>query len=545
MAKVWTATDGAWSTPASWSPEGAPAPGDDAFIAGPSGAAVAVLGPGLSGTLTLLGGVELSGAFATGALAVGASDPANARDGARLSLSAGSTLAVASALLAYGSATVNGAGSQLADAGALVMGAPATAGMPEVNTLAVQGGGAVQAGSLVMTSSLDVYNTIRLDSSSLLEIGAAGGAVSTAARGAVTVDAGATLRGAGSVIAPAIVNAGTIEAQGSLTLNASATGTGVLRVDAGATLALGSLADATSNDVSFGGSGCTLALQGYFSPGAFGYLPNLSGTIRGFGAGDVIRYAGNAPVTGAAYTPGANGVGTLTLLSGATALGGLTLAGDYAGASFDVVPDAAGGGASVTVVPAAPANAFLFTDVAAGTSGQARGDAYTGPVAGLQRQYIWPGTDGVAIAATTANVFLHGGGGDDALSVSNGTNVLDGGTGSNFLSGGTGADGGTDTFFVDGRGGGVTWSTVVNFHHGDAVTVFGFRDGTSTQPWTASDGVQGYQGATIHSELGGAGTGVDASVTFAGITQAEADARFTVLTGQVGDAPYLYIAYTG
>jgi len=123
--------------------------------------------------------------------------------------------------------------------------------------------------------------------------------------------------------------------------------------------------------------------------------------------------------------------------------------------------------------------------------------------------------------------------------------VLDGGTGSNFLTGGTGADGGTDTFFVDGRGGGVTWSTVVNFHHGDAVTIFGFQDGTSTRPWTAVDGAAGYQGATIHSELGGAGTGVNGSVTFAGISQADADARFSVLTGSVGGNPYLYVAYTG
>jgi cyclophilin family peptidyl-prolyl cis-trans isomerase len=202
-------------------------------------------------------------------------------------------------------------------------------------------------------------------------------------------------------------------------------------------------------------------------------------------------------------------------------------------------------GTAVSATPPAPANAFLFTDTATGTAGMTRGDAYAGPVAGLERQYIWPGPHGAALAATVGNVFLHGGAGDDALAVSGGTNVLDGGTGSNFLTGGTGADGGTDTFFVDGRGGGVTWSTVVNFHHGDAVTIFGFQDGTSTRPWTAVDGAAGYQGATIHSELGGAGTGVNGSVTFAGISQADADARFSVLTGSVGGNPYLYVAYTG
>ena len=202
-------------------------------------------------------------------------------------------------------------------------------------------------------------------------------------------------------------------------------------------------------------------------------------------------------------------------------------------------------GVTVSATAPAPANAFAYTDTVMHTSGMTRGIAYTGPVAGLQQQYIWPSADGVAIAASVGNVFLHGGVGDDALSVSSGTNVLDGGAGSNFLTGSTGADGGTDTFFVDGRGGAVTWSTVVNFHHGDAVTIFGFRDGISTRPWTAVDGAAGYQGATIHSELGGAGTGVNASVTFAGVSQADAQARFTVLTGSVEGNPYLYVAYTG
>ncbi|MGI4946469.1 MAG: peptidylprolyl isomerase [Janthinobacterium lividum] len=200
---------------------------------------------------------------------------------------------------------------------------------------------------------------------------------------------------------------------------------------------------------------------------------------------------------------------------------------------------------TVSATAPAPANSFLYTDTATNTSGMTRGDAYSGSVAGLAQQYLWPSSDGVAIAATVGNVFLHGGAGDDALQASSGTNVLDGGTGSNFLVGATGADGGDDTFFVDERGAGVTWSTVVNFHQGDAVTIFGYQDGVSTRPWTASDGAAGYQGATIHTELGGAGTGVNGSVTFAGISQADALARFTVTTGTTGGSSYLNIAYTG
>jgi len=189
---------------------------------------------------------------------------------------------------------------------------------------------------------------------------------------------------------------------------------------------------------------------------------------------------------------------------------------------------------------------IAYTDVDTAALGYTDGDAYSGPAAGLQHQYIWGSTDKAAIGAGAGNVFLRGGSGDDAISVAGGTNVLDGGTGSSFLVGGTGA--GSDAFLVDGRGAGVTWSTIVNFHAGDSATVFGFNPGVSTQPFTALDGIGGYQGLTIHSELGGAGTGVNASMTFAGIDQATADAHFTITSGALGagtanSTGYLYIQY--
>src|SRR4051812_28107728 len=92
----------------------------------------------------------------------------------------------------------------------------------------------------------------------------------------------------------------------------------------------------------------------------------------------------------------------------------------------------------------------------------------------LQYAYLWASPDGAAIRGLVPNMFIHGGSGDDAIAVSSGSNVLDGGPGSNFLTGGNGSDGGHDTFFVDGRGGQVTYSTIVNFHPGDEATIFGF-----------------------------------------------------------------------
>ncbi|MGI4943852.1 MAG: beta strand repeat-containing protein, partial [Janthinobacterium lividum] len=197
--------------------------------------------------------------------------------------------------------------------------------------------------------------------------------------------------------------------------------------------------------------------------------------------------------------------------------------------------------AELTGMPASPA--FAVTEAVTGEEAQTDGDAYAGPVALLQRQFIWSGTNGIVVSASTSNVFLHGGAGDDALAVQDGNNVLDGGAGSNFLVGGTGAGGGTDTFFVDGRGGN-TWSTIVNFHQGDSLTLWGFQPGTSTQPWTASDGVAGYTGVTLHSELAGAGTGVNASATLAGLTMDDVQ-RLTMITGTVGGVSFLNVAYTG
>jgi len=62
---------------------------------------------------------------------------------------------------------------------------------------------------------------------------------------------------------------------------------------------------------------------------------------------------------------------------------------------------------------------------------------------------------------------------------------------------------------------------------------------------TASDGAAGYQGATIHSELGGAGTGVNGSVTLAGLSLADVQNKLTMTTGNTGGADYLLISYTG
>ncbi len=163
----------------------------------------------------------------------------------------------------------------------------------------------------------------------------------------------------------------------------------------------------------------------------------------------------------------------------------------------------------------------------------------------LKNQYIYAGADNVVLSTQAPNVFIHSGSGEDAIQVASGQNVLDGGLGSNFLTGGTGRD----TFFTDARRPGVVWNTVRNFHAGDAATLWGFANGVSTYRWDAAlAGAAGSQGATLRANIvGGAGrtgNGIDASITFAGLSLQQAHG-LQVTTGTQTGGTYLYIYNPG
>jgi phospholipase/lecithinase/hemolysin len=166
----------------------------------------------------------------------------------------------------------------------------------------------------------------------------------------------------------------------------------------------------------------------------------------------------------------------------------------------------------------------------------ASGTPYTGPVGGLEQQYINITTDSLNITAATPNWFVHSGGGEDAIAVASGTNVLDGGTGSNFLTGGSG----TDTFFVDDRGPTADiWSTVNGFHAGDAATIWGVTPQDFTLSWVDGQGATGYSGLTLHATASGQPT---ASLTLAGYTSGDlSDGRLAVSFGTVGGSAYMYV----
>ncbi len=161
---------------------------------------------------------------------------------------------------------------------------------------------------------------------------------------------------------------------------------------------------------------------------------------------------------------------------------------------------------------------------------------YTGTVAGITSEYISASADSLILTALGPNVFIYGGTGEDVIAAQSGRNILDGGSGSNFLVGGSG----TDTFYLDARSDSFTWNTIVNFHHTDDVTIWGWQPGVSTATWVANLGAQGFTGATLKIDINGKGAVTD-QLTFAGYSVAQAS-QFVQAAGTVAGNPYLHIS---
>ena len=186
-----------------------------------------------------------------------------------------------------------------------------------------------------------------------------------------------------------------------------------------------------------------------------------------------------------------------------------------------------------------PAPYFAVMDGTTGQGSTMAGDAYNGPVGGLQHQLIMLISDNLAVSAAVPNSFIHTGSGNDAIDVSavSGNNVLDGGTGSNFLVGGAGSD----TFFLDARNAPAsTWSTVGNFHSGDAATLWGLTPQDFALSWVDGQGASGHQGLTLHA-TGNAGQ-PEASLTLAGYSTADlSNGRLAMVFGHNDGGNYLYV----
>lgn len=170
---------------------------------------------------------------------------------------------------------------------------------------------------------------------------------------------------------------------------------------------------------------------------------------------------------------------------------------------------------------------FVLQDSTTNQGSYTQGQAYSGPVAGLTTEYTVNTSDTINITAEVPNVFIEVAylpGTQSApamaglnVSMANGNNVLDSYAASSFLTGGSG----TDTFYIDARTLAQNdWSTVVNFHAGDQLTVWGITAADFKLNWIGDT-----QGATGATGLTGvlvpaAGSGFEVGFTLAGITNA-------------------------
>ncbi len=177
----------------------------------------------------------------------------------------------------------------------------------------------------------------------------------------------------------------------------------------------------------------------------------------------------------------------------------------------------------------------VFTSTVGGSRTVDQVETYAGPVDYLQSQFIYDGSDPLAIAAQTPNIFIKSVAGSAAVQLLSGQNVVDAGHGSNFLISGTGQD----VFYLDDRQPAVTWDTIVNFHSGDIVTLWGYQAGTSSYSWDSNAGAPGYTGSTMRVDLAGTGN-TEASITFAGKTTMDT-ANYAVTTGSIDGNSYMTI----
>lgn len=487
--KTWNGSNGQFFTPSAWSPVGAPTDGD-----------IAIINDGIvteSGSLPAAFLVRVNGGGGSPVLTL-----------TNTIILAGSHLALA----ATGS-DVNGTFS----------------------------GQSVVKGSIDLSGSSPGNAILRLTDNGSTATNL------TNASGINIVGTSAILQSVGTNIGTSLVNNGIISIRNPAGSSVVATtdilaisGTGSIRLGDKVSLEVGSSVGTGQTIVFEPGTGTAGQLQ-------IDSTSLFSGTISGFGALDKITEI--SPIYDSySYVGSASNSGSLVFTSNGATVSSIAFNGNYTTSSFTLGTQLGSTFEKTVITTSVPdaVQAIAYTDVVSNISAADVAQPYSDPnVPYLNYAYFWNSSDAVAIAASVSNVFLHGNSAGDALQAFGGQNVLDGGGGSNFLIGATGSDGGSDVFFVDGRDQVNTWSTIVNFHKGDTAVIFGFKQGISTQPWTASDGAAGYAGATLHSELNGAGTGVNGSMTFTGIslpTQQGFEITYGSAAAQGND--YIMVKYT-
>lgn len=214
---------------------------------------------------------------------------------------------------------------------------------------------------------------------------------------------------------------------------------------------------------------------------------------------------------------------------------------DFSGETFALAKDG-GWGTSVTLAPAGnnptgPAEAggpkFSYDDTTLGVVGMVTGQSYDGPLPGLSAQYVDHSADNAVIAADEPNVYILGGSGEDAILASSGNNVLASPASAAWFAGGSG----TDSFYADAGIARPGWSTILNFHAGDNMMLWGFEPGASSYAWADAAGAPGHEGLTLESA---SPSGMPTYVTFAGLALSDL-ANITTSTGWSNGQSYLLV----
>jgi hypothetical protein len=149
-----------------------------------------------------------------------------------------------------------------------------------------------------------------------------------AVTGALTIDAGQSTSGYGTVQGGSIINAGTVQASGgTLSFAGGVTGTGLFQVLSGATLSLG-------DTVGFGQKVQFTAASGNVT---LGTAANFYGTLYNFVKGDTVDLSGVA-ATSLTYSGQ-----TLTVHESGGASLALRFGGTYTQANFAMASDGHGG----------------------------------------------------------------------------------------------------------------------------------------------------------------------------------------------------------
>ena len=239
----------------------------------------------------------------------------------------------------------------------------------------------------------------------------------------------------------------------------------------------------TQIDVIASGTAHSILLHGE-TPGQVQVAANFSSSINNItavglspdGSTLLINFSSGAT----AAVPFSSGAGSITL-AGST----------YQTSNLKDMATAAGNAAPV------------YIDATGGNTGYLLPTKYAGPASlGLHWQLV-DTADNAVITGSSDSEFLKVAGANSigkAVNGGGGNDVIDGGVGSTFVTGGANH---SDTFFLDGRAPGTSWSTITDFKTGsDKATIWGFVKGVSSIDASFTnynnEGAGGYQGLTLH-----------------------------------------------